>query len=198
MIASPELRLTSQMRQRRRRLECQLDMDLEELSGKLERLHRDSFCWAVSCCAGDREEAEDVLQATYLKIVEGRARFGGRSAFKTWLFGVIRRTASERRRRRRIRSALLFRWAERPVSASGRSEPSDRIERRESAARIDGALRRLSPRQRQVVELVFYQDRTVAEAAEILAISVGSARVHYARGKEKLRAELEQPQRRQP
>jgi RNA polymerase sigma-70 factor (ECF subfamily) len=171
-------------------------MDLEELGGKLECLHRDSFSWAVSCCAGDREEAEDVLQATYLKIVDGRARFGGRSAFKTWLFGVIRRTAAERRRRRRLRSALLFRWADRPASASRRSQPSDRMDRLETAAQVDRALRQLSPRQRQVVELVFYQDLTVAEAAEILAISVGSARVHYARGKEKLRVELEQRQRR--
>lgn len=171
-------------------------MDLEELGGKLESLHRDSFGWAVSCCAGDREEAEDVLQETYLKIVAGRARFGGRSAFKTWLFGVIRRTATERHRRRRLRSALLFRWADRPASATRRSQPSDRVDRLETAARVDRALRQLSPRQRQVVELVFYQDLTVAEAAEILAISIGSARVHYARGKAKLRVELEQRQRR--
>ena len=173
-------------------------MDLEELGGELECLHRDSFSWAVSCCAGDREEAEDVLQETYLKIVDGRARFGGRSAFKTWLFGVIRRTAGERSRRRRLRSALLFRWADRPTATSKHSQPSDRIDRRESAARVDHALEQLSRRQRQVVELVFYQDRTVAEAAEILAISIGSARVHYARGKEKLRVTLEPRQRRHP
>ena len=71
----------------------------EELEAQLARLHEDSFGWALSCCGWDEMEAEDVLQTTYLKVVSGRARFGGRSAFRTWLFGVIRQTAYEHIRR---------------------------------------------------------------------------------------------------
>ena len=48
---------------------------------------------------GEAVWAEDVLQTSYLKILDGRARFGGRSSFKTFLFGVIRHTAAEDRRR---------------------------------------------------------------------------------------------------
>jgi len=40
---------------------------------------------------------------SYLKILEGRARHAGGSAFKTWLFGVIRMTAREQRRRAWLR-----------------------------------------------------------------------------------------------
>ena len=71
-----------------------------DLETELEHLHSRSFGWALSCCGWDREEAADVLQTTYLKVLDGRARFGNRSLFSTWLYGVIRRTAMERRRRR--------------------------------------------------------------------------------------------------
>ena len=56
----------------------------------------------------------------------------------------------------------------------------------EERATFLSALARLSRRQREVLELVFYQDLSIEEAAETLAISIGSARTHYARGKRKL------------
>src|SRR5258708_9778583 len=82
----------------------------EPIERGLEELHPASAGWALSCCRWDSEEAEEVLQMTYLKILDGRARFDERSSFKTWLFGVIRRTAAERRRSRWLRSAAGLRW----------------------------------------------------------------------------------------
>ena len=70
-------------------------MSPTEVEAELERLHGESFGWALNCCGWDESEAEDVLQTTYLKIVSGKARYGGHSAFRTWLFGVIRMTAQE-------------------------------------------------------------------------------------------------------
>ena len=73
-------------------------MTPEELEAQLERLHEASYGWALSCCGWNEADAEDVLQTTYLKVISGRARFEGRAAFRTWLFGVIRFTAREHRR----------------------------------------------------------------------------------------------------
>ena len=164
-----------------------VDRDLKQ---SLEELHPASFAWSVACCHGDRAEAEEVLQACYLKVLEGRARFGGRSALKTWFFSVIRRTALERQRRRRVRRALLLGWPDRVPVGDDAPDPHVEATRSERASRVLAALTRLSRRQRQILELVFYQDLTVAEAAGVLGVSVGSARTHYARGKKSLSAAL--------
>jgi RNA polymerase sigma-70 factor (ECF subfamily) len=159
-----------------------------DLDCELVRHNRAAFGWALACCRWDRTLAEDVLQNAYLKIIDGRARFGGDADFKGFLFGVIRRTAVEERRRRAVRTALTF-----GLSEKGTRDPRtvstdlDQIIRDETSRELVAALERLSSRQRDVLHLVFYQDFTIAAAAEVLSISLGSARVHYERGKAQLR-----------
>jgi RNA polymerase sigma-70 factor (ECF subfamily) len=156
----------------------------------LERLHEASFGWALACCRWNRQEAEDVLQTAYLKAIEGRARFNGHSTVRTWFFGVVRHTAAERRRQQVVRSLALGRWLEKRPAASPAPSPELLTSETEAHERLRQALARLSGRQRELLHLVFYQELTVEEAADVLHISVGSARRHYARGKERLRAWL--------
>ena len=153
-----------------------------ETRAEIETLHAAGFAWSMACCQRNRERAEDVLQASYLKILEGRARFAGRSSFKTFLFGVIRRTAAEQRRRTAI-GRVLFGGATPAEPSTGEGGADDRLVFRE-------ALARLARRQREVLELVFSMGMTVQEAADTLSISAGSARVHYDRGKRRLAALL--------
>lgn len=158
-------------------------MTPSEIEVELERIHPAGFAWALACCGWNREDALDVLQTSYLKMLDGRARFGGQSSFKTFLFGVIRHTASEERRRAALRRVWLTRWADRPTRPAPTAGPDDRIA-------LLSALSRLSRRQREVLAAVFYMGLTIEEAAEALAISVGSARTHYERGKRRLFARL--------
>jgi RNA polymerase sigma-70 factor (ECF subfamily) len=160
-----------------------------ELSTRLEDCHVDAFGWALSCCDWDRTTAEDVLQTTYLKVLNGKAVFGGRSSFKTWLFGVIRKTAAEHRRSQALRRFVpLVSASER--SASGAPDPVSRLVLAERNEQLVAALRRLPRRQQEVLHLVFFEEMTIEGAAEVLGVSLGTARTHYERGKTRLRGLL--------
>ncbi|HEV8658878.1 MAG TPA: RNA polymerase sigma factor [Thermoanaerobaculia bacterium] len=156
-------------------------MQRAELERELEQLHPASFAWALGCCRRDRDDAEEVLQNVYVTVLDGRATFDGRSTLKTWLFAVIRRKATAYYRIRAVRYALLLRF--------GGGQASSPVQR--SQTDLIGALAQLPRRQREVVELVFYHDMTVDDAAAIMGVSAGSARVHYDRAKKKLRVLLE-------
>jgi len=156
----------------------------------LEGLYPASFGWALACCGHDREEASEVLQEVYLSVLEGKARFEGRSSPRTWLFSVIRRTAVSRRRRNWLRRLALGRWLDGRNSPPAQQSAETALGATEATAAIRLALAELTERQRQVLHLVFYQDLTVEQASRVLGISVGSARTHYHRGKEALRRRL--------
>jgi RNA polymerase sigma factor (sigma-70 family) len=162
----------------------------ETVERRLEELHPASTGWALSCCRWDREEAEEVLQMTYLKVLDGRARFADKSSFKTWLFGVIRRTAAERRRSRWLRSAAGLRWHNARPNPAPCPTPESLFGASETSRSLRAALQALPARQREVIHLVFYQELTIEEAARVLGISLGSARTHYHRGKAGLHTRL--------
>ena len=158
-----------------------------ELEAQLESLHSESFGWALSCCGHDETEAEDVLQTTYLKIITGKARFEGRSSFKTWVFGVVRRTAQEASRRIKAERKRVIHLVTDDMEDPSTESPDRELAKDEAARTLVKALEKLSDRQRDTLHLVFYQDLTISEAAEVMGISLGSARTHYERGKERLR-----------
>jgi RNA polymerase sigma factor (sigma-70 family) len=161
-----------------------------ELRAALETHHSESYGWALSCCARSSVEAEAVLQTVYLKVLMGKARYDGKASFKTWLFAVIRRTAADERRRQMLRRLLLDRHRASPTPAAV-EWPDEAVQRAELQRLVRKVLTRLPRRQREVLQLVFYHDLSLAEAAQVMGVSLGSARTHYERGKKQLRKQME-------
>ena len=154
------------------------DPDLEE---QLEQHHGAAYGWAMSCCGWDRAVAQDVLQTTCLKVLQGRARFQARSSFKTFLFGVIRRTAAEYRRAAALSRVLpLSRLDGRPEGRSEVTDPGAAVERSEQAARLVEALSELSRRQREVLHLVFYLPPSLVGVGYLIWTSTGLGQLRRA------------------
>jgi RNA polymerase sigma factor (sigma-70 family) len=167
---------------------------------ELEALHGGALRWALSLTDGHRQQAEDVMQQAYLLMLEGRARFDGRSSLKTWVYAVVRNVARQERRKAGRWLSILRRQAPLEEVRTARLDGSEALAG-ESAADLVGmqdadflarALEVLSARQRQVLALVIDADLTLAEVAGVLGISIGSVRTHYHRGKEQIRSWLKE------
>ncbi len=161
-----------------------------DLEQHIAQLHPASFAWALTCCSWDRTEAEEVLHSAYVRVLEGRARFAGRSSLKTWLFSVVRTVATETRRRRWFREVALKRWLEGTPPRDSVAGPDEVMASEERGALVRHALQQLAIRQREVLDLVFFHGLTIEEAAQVMGVALGTARVHYQRGKRRLLALL--------
>lgn len=162
----------------------------------LQVQHSANYGWALTCCAWQRDIAEDVLQEAYLRVLDGRARYRGHASLKTWFFAVIKHVAADVQRTIRRRSMFNLQLVSSAAAtggdaAAGNSEPlADALYADETARQLCAALMALSGRQREVLHLVFYAELTLEETALSLDVSVGSVRTHYHRGKERLSALL--------
>lgn len=150
-------------------------MNRSQLDHILKAHHRDAYLWARQCCSFEDEMAKDVLQQSYLKILEGQAKLRDVSKAKTWLFSIIRYTAIDELRK-----------AGKVVSLADSYDPIE-INEEIDATDYEGIIKCLPEMQREVILMVFYHQMTIAQSAEILQIGLGTARTHYDRGKKKLK-----------
>jgi RNA polymerase sigma-70 factor (ECF subfamily) len=150
----------------------------------LEALHQQVFAWALSRCDYQHAVAEDLVQQAYVELLTGKAKFEGRSSLKTFVYSVVQNLS--RNRFRRIASRLrlvreLKQYAsEEPLLDTAAEKPSG----------LWQAVQNLPRRQRDVIELVFCRDMTIAEASHVMGVTTGSGRVHYDRAKKALRVRL--------
>lgn len=158
-----------------------------DLAAELNRHHAAAWAWAMACCRRDRDAAHDVLHDVYVKVLQGRAQFGGRSSFKTWLFGVIRLSALAAGRRRMLLGLLLEPIGDHPDLAAKAPAPDALA----ASHVLRQALSALPRRQREVAVLVFDHQLTIEEAGTVMGVSIGACRQHYARAKSRLRAALQ-------
>ena len=75
-------------------------------------------------------------------------------------------------------------WGARRAPEKG---PEDQLTESGQNRALQAAVEQLPRRQREVLHLVFYQDLTIQESAQMLGIALGTARTHFERGKRQLR-----------
>lgn len=117
---------------------------------------------------------EEVLDDTMLVVWNGAGKFDGRSRPSTWIFGIAYRKALKALARRPA-VAEEAGGENRPEPVE-RDEPEALLVRRELAGVLGRALRTLSPEQRAVVELTYYQGFSYPEIAEIMGCPVNTVK----------------------
>jgi RNA polymerase sigma factor (sigma-70 family) len=146
-------------------------------------LEHESLFGALYLLSGNRSDAEDLTQLAFLKVWE-RWSLVQEMENPT---GYLYRTAMNRFRSQRRRAAVAARRAYRQVRGG---DPMDRVEAQDE---VDRALATLTPRQREAVVLVDLLQFPADEAARLLRIAPSTLRVQLARGRQRARNELGNP-----
>lgn len=150
---------------------------------ELVRLHADRLYAVVLQVSGDRQEAEEVVQETFLRAWRHIDRFQGRSQFFTWLYriGVNEARRSEERRRTRPRSAPLG-DAEAQVPDE-RQAPQARAEAHELRRALEAAILALPLDYRMPLVLRDVEGLSTAQAAAVMELGEAAfkSRLHRAR-----------------
>jgi RNA polymerase sigma-70 factor, ECF subfamily len=139
--------------------------------------HHRLMSFVLRLTAGDRQQAEDVVQETMVRAWRQASRLDlGGESLMPWLATVARRIVIDERRRK------LARPAETGDGMVERASVEDETEDLLRRVTMAEALQALSPAHREVLNETILRDRTVNEAAEILGIPVGTvkSRVYYA------------------
>jgi RNA polymerase sigma-70 factor (ECF subfamily) len=175
----------------------------------VERIHGPLIRF-VRLFVSSQDAAEDVVQDTWVGVLNGLHRFEGRSGLKAWIFSIAANRAKSRavRDKRIVTFSALSRtdfdddpavgpdrfgpdgsWASPP--ARWEDTPEKTLLRRETMAVVEDALTRLPVGQRAVVLLRDVEGLDAAEVCNMLAISETNQRVLLHRGRSKVRAALE-------
>ena len=132
---------------------------------------------------GNREEALDVLQETYVGAVRNIGNYRGDGPLEAWLAGIALRRARDWKRR------LLGRFKQTDTLEGDLEQPLPQTDP-EQRLRLRQALRDLPERQRGAVLLHVWMGYSFREVGEMLGCSEATARVHAHRGREALRGLL--------
>ena len=145
----------------------------------------------------DIEDADAATQDTFLKAWQALNRPESKELDDPgkWLTRIAVNTCLDRLRSKRWRF-----WRKRPhpedeatilgMAPSGEPDAEDKLFAKQIEGRLKQALERLSLRQRAAFTLRHYEDRSLAEIAEMLDLDIGTVKVHLFRAVEKLREEL--------
>lgn len=182
----------------------------EEAFARLVDSHHGSLLRVAQLYLRDRAVAEEVVQETWLALLEGVDRFEERSSLKTWIYRILTNRAKTRAQReyRQLPFSALISDAEPEVAetrfrpsddprfpqqwaAPPRSWPDERILARETVEQIRDAVAQLPEAQQVIVGLRDVEGWTADEVCEALEITPGNQRVLLHRARSRLRNALE-------
>ena len=151
-------------------------------SALVRRLLRPAFAVAWEFTE-DPDEAEDVVQEAFHRMVRALVRYDETRRFRPWFFTILRNVA-------RNKTARANRWRLEEIDDTvpgAPEEPLQALEREEIWERIEAGMGSLSPMQRACFRLIDLEGMTRSEVSEALEVAEGTVRAHLHRARCALR-----------
>jgi len=144
---------------------------------------------------GRRDEVDDLVQETWLRVLERGSSYDGRSRFEPWLFTIARNLAIDHLRKGRTFSLDSNAEGEEDTAlqtpASNAPSPFTLAARTEDAERLAGSLELLEPIYREALVLRFQEELSLQEISGVVGAPVATVASRIYRGLRALRSRLE-------
>lgn len=154
-----------------------------------DNYHQDLYQY-VFYMVRNQEEAEDILQDVYVKVLKSYQTFRGESSEKTWLFSIARHTTLDFfRKQKRLRdrmSNLFSNDTEEQLIKDDAALPEEIVMLDDQMKRIYKALNKCSDDQKQVIILRYIQSFSIQETADIMSCSISKVKTNQHRAIKKL------------
>lgn len=137
----------------------------------------------------NKEQAEDLTQEVYIRILKSFHRFEGKSSEKTWIFSIARNVAIDYfRKQKSLKDRILerFDWAENQIKDVNKL-PEEIILQSEDTSKLYSVLNYLTVDQRTVILLRYYHDLSITETAAILSWTESKVKTTQHRAIKKLK-----------
>ncbi|MDZ7370817.1 MAG: sigma-70 family RNA polymerase sigma factor [candidate division KSB1 bacterium] len=160
----------------------------------LVRRYRDQLYLFAYRFLGNQQEAEDVVQETFLRLFRKRHAYRQIAKFSTWIYtiaGNLAKTELRRRKRRRLVSINDMGFDEKEFEIEDEGMDTEReADSSMTDKLIQQAISELSPRFREVIILRDIQELSYEEIGSILRIPLGTVKSRVNRARLKLQAKL--------
>jgi RNA polymerase sigma-70 factor (ECF subfamily) len=147
----------------------------------------------------NREQAEDLFQEVWMRVLVRGGQFNGKSRFDTWLFTIARNLVIDLRRKRTMSSLEeMFETAgedDRPMGveiANDGPSPFDQCSSSEDRDRLARALLKMEPLHREVLVLRFYEDLSLEEIAKVTSAPLSTIKSRLYRGLSSMKPKIAQ------
>lgn len=130
------------------------------------RDYKDGLILYLNSFVGNIYTAEEIAEETFIKLVVKKPKFRGKSTFKTWLYAVGRNTATDYLRKSSKNSCSSI--DDFPNLASDEADLEKSYIREEQKISVHKALKMLNPEYSQVLYLIYFEDFSNSQAAQIM------------------------------
>jgi RNA polymerase sigma-70 factor, ECF subfamily len=162
--------------------------NLEEQIDKIYHRHYLEVYRFLICFSGNQNDAEDLTQEVFIRVLNNLSNINSIVNIKTWIFSIAKHVAIDHYRKRRFSSIFTDGFFKNLVSTE--KEPNELIEQNEMKRLVHGAISKLKPSYRSVVILRGINEFSIKETSEILQCSESKVKVDYHRALKELKKKL--------
>lgn len=138
----------------------------------------------------NRDEAEDITQEVFVSLWQNNNYQPHRGALKPFLMTLVRSRSIDKMRRRGSHHRFLQRWQRASAPHQNTPPPLDTVSHDEQAQLLQTALSSLSPQEREILEIAYYNGSSQSQIAKQLNIPLGTVKSRSRKALKKLRQHL--------